>query len=300
MPSRTYTTAEMDEFRRQANLPIPAGAVPQRFDNKAMQSAQPTSQGFLNLDPATGLPKMLPTTRSGPGNLGQLIGAPRGSSPSVPGMPSTPVDTYGTVVPGSNPAVPGMNVGPMGNLPNYLLNQAAGGLASDLAGQVPADVQNLLEQQSAEYGVGSGTQGSQFQGYRGLRNLGLTSLDMRKHAEDLLANQFTNPAEQARLNLAQQQFGEGQREFGVTQRQHEREFQASQDLANQRFAAEQNRLQHEQQMQELQALGLKYSGLGGASTGAYGKPLSSGVDYGLSRTSPGQWEPMQFGVTSML
>jgi hypothetical protein len=224
-------------------------------------------------------------------NLSSLLGTPKST---------TPVDTYGTVVPGSNPAVPGMNVGPMGQLPNYLLNQAAGGLASDLAGQVPADVQNLLEQQSAEYGVGSGTQGSQFQGYRGLRNLGLTSLDMRKHAEDLLANQFTNPAEQARLDLANKQFGEGQREFGITQAQKQKEFQAGLALDEQKFAAEQNRLQHDQQLQELQALGLKYSGLGGASTGAYGKPLASGVDYGLSRTSPGQWEPMQFGVTSML
>ncbi len=248
---------------------------------------------FTNLDPLTGKPKMLPATvGAGPTDLHSLIGAPVGTA--MPGAPApTPIDGAG----GSNP---GAAVGPMGQLPPYLLQQTATGLSGDLAGQVPADVQNLLEQQSAEYGVGSGTQGSQFQGYRGLKNLGLTSLDMRRHAQDLLAGQFTNPAEQARLDLANKQFGEGQREFGITQAQKEREYQQELDLQKQKFAAEQNRLQQELQMQQLQSLGLKYGGLTGAAGGGAYSGIKPGVDYGLSKTSPGQWEPMQFGVTSML
>ncbi len=208
---------------------------------------------------------MLPTARGAIADPASLIGAPKGSMGGLPGMPGGAVPPSPIGGPGGGPNAA---VGAGGQLPPYLLQQTATGLSSDLAGQVPADVQNLLEQQSAEYGVGSGTQGSQFQGYRGLRNLGLTSLDMRKHAEDLLAGQFTNPAEQSRIDLANKQFGEGTREFGITQAQRNKEFEAQQALEKQRFAAEQNRLQQQLQLQELQSLGLKYGGGGGAYGGA--------------------------------
>lgn len=204
-------------------------------------------------------------------NLSSLIGAPRSMFPG-----SSPVDAYGTVVPGAAPIPgvttpgPGLSVGPSGALPPYLLQQTATGLSSDLSGEVPLDVQQMLEQQAAEYGVGSGTQGSQFAGYRGLRNLGLTSLDLRRHAQDVLAGQFTNPAEQSKIDLANRGFEEGRREFGITQNQKDREYQTQLDLAKQKFASEQNALQRDFQLKELQALGLKYGGGGVVSASGGG------------------------------
>lgn len=55
--------------------------------------------------------------------------------------------------------------------PQYYTNVRA-----NLAGELPPDVLDLLQTQAAEYGISSGLPGSQFAGYRGLRNLGLTSL----------------------------------------------------------------------------------------------------------------------------
>ncbi len=98
--------------------------------------------------------------------------------------------------------IPKVNTGVgAGGLPPALLKQTATSLSGALRGELPQDVQDLLRQQAAEYGVASGMPGSQFQSYRGLRNLGLTSLDRIKGAEGILGNQFINPGQAQQLQL---------------------------------------------------------------------------------------------------
>lgn len=111
--------------------------------------------------------------------------------------------------------IPKVNTGPnAGGLPPALLKKTAASLSGALSGELPEDVQNLLRQQAAEYGVASGAPGSQFQSYRGLRNLGLTSLDRIKGAENLLAPNFTSPLQTQQLALAT-----GTAQAGVAQNQ---------------------------------------------------------------------------------
>lgn len=63
-------------------------------------------------------------------------------------------------------------------LPGFanMRDRITGVLDSKLRGEVPRDVQNLLERNAAERGVALGTGGSQFSQFDELRNLGLTSL----------------------------------------------------------------------------------------------------------------------------
>lgn len=49
-------------------------------------------------------------------------------------------------------------------------------IRSMLSGELPQSVQDILKTRSAEYGVGSGTGGSEFAGAKGLRDLGLETL----------------------------------------------------------------------------------------------------------------------------
>lgn len=49
-------------------------------------------------------------------------------------------------------------------------------IKSFLSGELPQSVQDQLRTRAAEYGVGSGTGGSEFAGARGLRNLGIEQL----------------------------------------------------------------------------------------------------------------------------
>lgn len=64
--------------------------------------------------------------------------------------------------------------------------QVVSNLSGALQGQLPQDVVDQIHSHAAEFGVASGMPGSEFAGYQGLRNLGLTSLDRMSHAEDLL------------------------------------------------------------------------------------------------------------------
>lgn len=66
-------------------------------------------------------------------------------------------------------------------VPGYRQKQAKVGdiIGSELRGELPADVLAQMQRSSAAYGVGSGTLGSEFSGYRGLRNLGLSSLELQ-------------------------------------------------------------------------------------------------------------------------
>jgi hypothetical protein len=60
-------------------------------------------------------------------------------------------------------------------------------LDTALSGGLPQDVVDQMRQHAAEFGVASGMPGSEFSGYQGLRNLGLTSLSQINRAQDLLA-----------------------------------------------------------------------------------------------------------------
>lgn len=69
-----------------------------------------------------------------------------------------------------------------------LATQLRGNLSGALAGQLPPDVVQQIQQNAAEFGVSSGLSGSQFAGYQGLKNLGLTSLNRAQQAEQELVN----------------------------------------------------------------------------------------------------------------
>lgn len=58
----------------------------------------------------------------------------------------------------------------------------AGNIESLSRGELPQDVQNLIGRQAAEMGISTGTSGSDFNKYRQLRNLGLTSLQATDQA----------------------------------------------------------------------------------------------------------------------
>jgi hypothetical protein len=60
-------------------------------------------------------------------------------------------------------------------------------LDTALSGGLPQDVVDQIRQHAAEFGVASGMPGSEFAGYQGLRNLGLTSLSQINRATDMLA-----------------------------------------------------------------------------------------------------------------
>lgn len=63
-----------------------------------------------------------------------------------------------------------------------LNQQIIGNIASQARGEIPQDVQNQMARQAAEMGVTTGTSGSDFDKYRQLRNLGLTSLQLTDQA----------------------------------------------------------------------------------------------------------------------
>lgn len=63
-----------------------------------------------------------------------------------------------------------------------LSQQITGNIASQARGELPQDVQNMIQRNAAEMGVTTGTSGSDFDKYRSLRNLGLTSLQVTDQA----------------------------------------------------------------------------------------------------------------------
>lgn len=58
-------------------------------------------------------------------------------------------------------------------------------IETGLRGELPEDVVQQIQRRAAEFGVAAGLPGSQFAGYGGLRQLGLTSLDRMQQAERL-------------------------------------------------------------------------------------------------------------------
>ena len=71
-------------------------------------------------------------------------------------------------------------------IPGYAQMQQQGTnvIQSQLRGEIPADVQRLMEQKSAEKGVTMGTSGSGFQASDLVRNLGMTSLQLTQQGLD--------------------------------------------------------------------------------------------------------------------
>lgn len=59
-----------------------------------------------------------------------------------------------------------------------IIRDASGVIKSQLAGEVPQDVQEQIQRFGAEQAVASGTGGSEFAGYRTARDFGLTSLNL--------------------------------------------------------------------------------------------------------------------------
>lgn len=71
------------------------------------------------------------------------------------------------------------------NLPGYqgMVGQSSQNIGSLLRGEIPTDVMNLLNQQSAERGIASGLAGSPNASAAALRALGLTSLGLQQQGE---------------------------------------------------------------------------------------------------------------------
>jgi len=94
--------------------------------------------------------------------------------------------------------------------PSELATKVKSNLSSALAGQLPQDVIDQIATHAAEFGVASGMPGSQFAQYRGLRDLGLTSLNRMDQATQTLLPYVTRspyqpnmtglPPEQGRAN----------------------------------------------------------------------------------------------------
>jgi hypothetical protein len=71
-------------------------------------------------------------------------------------------------------------------LPGYasLRDKSTSNISSMLRGELPTDVENLIERQSAERGIDTGTSGSDFGEFGAVRSLGLTSLELTQKGLD--------------------------------------------------------------------------------------------------------------------
>lgn len=81
--------------------------------------------------------------------------------------------------------------------------QAGQNNRSFLAGQLPDDVIRQLQQNAAEFGLNAGVSGSQLQSYQGLRNLGLTSLDLMNRGQQNLLSLTGGTPTAGTMNPAQ-------------------------------------------------------------------------------------------------
>lgn len=171
----------------------------------------------------------------GMGTTGQTnIGAPApvagnlagggvsGYAPQAGGVPSVPnpVSTAGQAISGNVGNFPGIaSLGQQANqftqgaltgayqagLPGYqnLISAASGNIASNLAGQIPADVQAQLARQAAERGVASGAPGSPNSNAALMRALGLTSLDLQNLGQTQLTQAINRTPIAQQFNPAQ-------------------------------------------------------------------------------------------------
>lgn len=145
-----------------ANVPPPAPFM--------QPSLSPTVPGTYNTySPAFGAKPAVPdpATSAAAATTGNLANFPN-------------INTLTGEVNASNQAAVLGNVG--ANIPNYtaLTKQRSQNIGDYLAGQVPQDVQDLLQNRSAELGVAAGMPGSEAVNYADLASLGLTSLGLQK------------------------------------------------------------------------------------------------------------------------
>lgn len=81
-------------------------------------------------------------------------------------------------------------------LPGYagLRDKTTSNISSMLRGELPSDVENLINRQAAERGVSTGTSGSGFSEAGAVRNLGLTSLNLIQQGLDSAARWIESTA----------------------------------------------------------------------------------------------------------
>lgn len=264
-----------------------------------------TYNGLKQLQQGSGPLKMLPYAPgqgagvfnqifNDPTRMGSLLGKP-GASTALAGAPGA--------VPGAAPppALPGAPGGPAATPTagtGNIWDQTTGSLSSALKGELPPDVVNMLQQQNAEHAVGGGISGSQAANYQGLRTLGLTSLDRINRAQELLAGGLMSPKQQAELDLEKERNARQDKQFAqdlAFRRESERN---RADLANKEFLQGQlnaaNELAFKKLLNDQSLTAGKYGGLPGVT------PERNSVPMHWSPYGGGGWEPMQYGVTSML
>lgn len=161
-------------------------------------------------------------TLPGRGSTQTLTGAPpRSYDPIFGGLPQVPA-------PGATAATAiGSNIGNLGSLynlagginqfntaalqgglasglPGYagMLGQSSSNILSNLKGQLPPDVINLIAQQGAERGIATGSPGSPNADAAYLRALGLTSLDLQGRGESQLTSAIGRTPVAQPFNLA--------------------------------------------------------------------------------------------------
>lgn len=170
---KKYDVAAFDKARAKFNADAKRGKVG-TFDVSKFLLPGQTPGGVTNLP--------------GTGTYNPAFGG-------IPGVPD-PISTTGTTIAGNL-----ANFGDLealtgktnklifdqyaGRLPGYsdLASASSANILSNLRGELPQDVVNLLGQQAAERGVGSGVSGSQFSNADYLRSLGLTSLGLKEKGE---------------------------------------------------------------------------------------------------------------------
>lgn len=105
-------------------------------------------------------------------------------------------------------------------IPGYagLRNQATGVIGSELRGEIPKDVERLLQQRAAEKGVTLGTSGSGFESNDLLRNLGLTSLQLTQQGLDSASKWIASVPKAPTFDFTQMFYTPQQRlSFGLQQ-----------------------------------------------------------------------------------
>jgi hypothetical protein len=105
----------------------------------------------------------------------------------TPGSFAVGTDIY------SKPLVPGAPPATGGTPPPALLDKTAANLTSAANGELPPDVIEQLRRHAAEFGLSAGLPGSEFAGYAGLKQLGLTSLARQDMATQATLPWFMTP-----------------------------------------------------------------------------------------------------------
>lgn len=82
-----------------------------------------------------------------------------------------------------------------GGMQPYNITKANANITAGLNGELPQDVVDQLRTHAAEFGVSSGLSGSDFSGYNGLKNLGLTSLQRQDDATKMTLPFIMSPAD---------------------------------------------------------------------------------------------------------